>query len=109
MASEFSVAPSAVVLPAVAADVHLTAEDVVSSPPTTPLESCSQSVLPGPPHPSPGSSSVASSVSVSVCESVDPSPVPWTVVSNRRKRAKAPLEFASDVIKELGKKGQCCS
>ena len=47
VASKFSVSPSAIVLPAVAADVHLTADDVVSSPPITPLESCSQSVLPG--------------------------------------------------------------
>ena len=45
-------------------------------------------------------------MSVSVCESVDPSPVLWTVVSNRRKRAKAPLEFACGVIKELGKKAR---
>ena len=48
-APEFSVAPSAVVLPAVSASVHLTVEDVSSSPSTAPSESCSQSVLSAPP------------------------------------------------------------
>ena len=48
VAPELSVAPSPVVLPAVWASVHLTAEDVSSSPSTTPSESCSQLVLPAP-------------------------------------------------------------
>ena len=104
-APEFSVAPSAVVLPAVAASVHLTAEDVSSSPSTAPSESCSQSVLPAPPPQSQGSSLSSSSME---CVSVDNSPIPWTVVTNRRKRTKAPLEFCADVVnsKDKGKKAR---
>ena len=102
-APEFSVAPSAVVLPAVSASVHLTAEDVSSSPSTTPSESCGQSVLPAPPPQSQGFSLSSSSME---CVSVDNSPVPWTLVTNRRKRTKAPLEFCADVVnsKDKGKK-----
>ena len=42
------------------------------------------------------------------CMSVDNSQVPWTVVTNRRKRTKAPLEFCSDVVnsKDKGKKAR---
>ena len=83
-------APSAVVLPAESASVHITAEDVSSLRPTTPSEWCSQSVLPAPLPQSQGSSLSSSYVE---CVSVDPSSVPWTVVTNRRKRAKAPPEF----------------
>ena len=104
-AAEFSVAPSAVVLPAVSASVHLTAEDVSSSPSTTPSESCSQSVLPAPPPQSQGSSLPSSCME---CVSVDDSPVPWTVVTNRRKRTKAPLEFShvDNGSKDKGKKAR---
>ena len=106
-APEFSVAPSAVVLPDVSASAHLTAEDVSSSPSTTP-KSCSQSVLPAPPPPPQSQGSSLSSSSME-CVSVDNSPVPWTVVTNRRKRTKAPLEFChgADVnSKNKGKKAR---
>ena len=104
-APEFSVAPCAVVLPAVSASVHLTAEDVSSSSSTTPSESCSQSVLPAPPPQSQGSSLSSSSME---CVSVDDSLVPWTVVTNRRKRTKAPLEFCNvdNGCKDKGKKAR---
>ena len=105
-APEFSVAPSAVVLPAVSASVHLTIEDLSSSPSTAPSESCSQSVLPAPSSQSQGSSLSSSSME---CVSVDNSPVPWTVVTNRRKRTKAPLEFCNGVdnsSKDKGKKAR---
>ena len=39
---------------------------------------------------------------------MDNSPVPWTLVTNRRKRTKAPLEFCADVVnsKDKGKKAR---
>ena len=103
LAPEFSVAPLALVPPAESASVHLTAEDVSSSPSTTSSESCSQSVLPAPLPQSQGSSFSSSYMEY---VSVDPSPIPWTVVTNRRKRSKAPLEFNNVSCKESGKKAR---
>ena len=37
---------------------------------------------------------------------MDPSPIPWTVITSRRKRAKAPLEFNNVNSKDTAKKSR---